>query len=163
MNSAQYKLVVDETIAQIHSLGTIKGGEYAGDKDRLENFKRNARLLDVTPELIWAVYCNKHIDSINQYVQDVQQNRTRPRSESMYGRADDVIVYMILFKCLLKEREALVDPLLTDPPVRAAQIFTCRDPDSSGRCTYIQEKCMLLMNCQFKSRPAGGGGSIGFD
>lgn len=105
MNHADYTVILEETIAAIKELGAVKGGEYAGDGDRLENFKRNAKRLGTIRELVWAVYCNKHIDSINQYVNDLVNGKTRPRSESLAGRADDVIVYMILFKCLLKERE----------------------------------------------------------
>lgn len=101
-----YAKLVESTITKIKELGIVKGGEYAGDSDRLANFRRNAGRLGLTMESIWAVYCNKHIDSINQYVADLQAGKTRPRSESISGRADDVIVYMILFKAMVEERES---------------------------------------------------------
>jgi hypothetical protein len=101
-----YAKLVETTVAKIKELSTVKGGEYAGDLDCLANFRRNAERLGLTMESIWAVYCNKHIDSINQYVSDLQAGKTRPRSESISGRADDVIVYMILFKAMVEEREA---------------------------------------------------------
>jgi hypothetical protein len=103
MNHADFTALIEQTISQIHWLSKTKGGEYAGDVDRLENFKRNGRAIDVSPLLIWQVYCTKHIDSINQFVSDVVNKKQRERSEPLEGRADDIIVYMILFKALYKE------------------------------------------------------------
>lgn len=83
-------------IERISALARDKGGEYAGDHNRLENFVRNAVTLELQPEQVWAVYMNKHIDAINQYVQDMQTGKERVRSEPIPERMLDVIVYMIL-------------------------------------------------------------------
>lgn len=103
---AQYDKLVKATIEQINSLSKLKGGEYAGDVDRLANFRRNAAALGLNMETVWAVYAGKHWDAIQQYVKDLQEGKTRPRAESITGRADDLIVYAILFKAMVEEREA---------------------------------------------------------
>lgn len=95
--------LIASTVQQIQSLSTLKGGEYSGDSDRLANFRRNADAFGTSMELVWAVYAFKHIDAIRQYINDLQSNKTRPRLESLAGRADDIIVYMILFKAMLIE------------------------------------------------------------
>lgn len=100
---SKYNELVKQTIDEILKLGQLKGGEYAGDNDRLANFRRNADRLGLKMEQVWAVYANKHIDAINQYVHDLSTDTTRPRLEGLAGRADDVIVYMILFKAMLIE------------------------------------------------------------
>jgi hypothetical protein len=103
---AEYDKIVEETIEQIRELSALKGGEYAGDYDRLANFRRNADNCGVPMELIWRIYAGKHWDAITTYINDVVNHKDRPRLESLAGRANDLIVYLILFKCMLFERES---------------------------------------------------------
>lgn len=102
---AEWEKLLEDTIIQVRSLATIKGGEYAGDNDRLANFRRNSERLGLPMEAIWGIYIAKHWDSIMQYTQDFIRGKSRPRSESMEGRFDDLIVYAILGKAILRERE----------------------------------------------------------
>jgi hypothetical protein len=99
------KLLAD-TVKQITHLAASKGGEYSGDFDRLANFRRNAERLGLSMEHVWAVYSAKHWDALMQFVQDLSIGKERPRSEPLQGRCDDLIVYLILFKAMLEEREA---------------------------------------------------------
>lgn len=100
---AEYNKMLDETFSTIRELSTKKGGEYAGDTDRLLNFRRNADAAGTTKELIWRVYVSKHWDAIMQYEQDIRNGKTRDRLESLESRVDDIIVYMLLFKAMLRE------------------------------------------------------------
>jgi hypothetical protein len=106
----QYALLVEQTIAQVKSLSSLKGGEYAGDVDRLANFRRNGERLGLPMETVWAVYAAKHWDAVMQYVQDLCSGRERERLEPLAGRLDDIIVYCILFKAMLEERDDLSQP-----------------------------------------------------
>lgn len=101
---AEYATLVNETVETINKLSTLKGGEYAGDVDRLANFRRNGVQMELPMETIWSVYYNKHHDAVMQYVRDLQQGRKRERLESIEGRLDDMIVYCILFKAMVRER-----------------------------------------------------------
>lgn len=103
---AAYDQLVERTISAIRELSTIKGGEYSGDDDRLANFRRNAEKCGVEMTTIWSVYLNKHLDAIQQWVKDCQTGKTRPRSESISGRMDDAIVYLILGKAIVEEMSA---------------------------------------------------------
>jgi hypothetical protein len=108
-----YDKIVAETWETIVELSKKKGGEYSGDHDRLENFRRNGTRLSLPMEVIWSVYAAKHWDAITQYVADLNAGKTRPRMESLKGRCDDLIVYLILFKAMLHEREQITsDPLV---------------------------------------------------
>jgi len=100
-----YSKLLTETWERITELGTKKGGEYAGDHDRLANFRRNGLDLDLPMEVIWRVYAGKHWDAISQYVRDLTTGKTRARMETLAGRCDDLIVYLILFKAMLIDRE----------------------------------------------------------
>lgn len=104
---AAYDKLVEQTVKNIQQLSTLKGGEYAGDTDRLANFRRNADALGLQNEQVWSVYAAKHWDAVMQYVKDLGTGKKRERLESIAGRADDLIVYLILFKALLEDRDAV--------------------------------------------------------
>ena len=101
---SRYDQIVKETVDKIVELGVKKGGEYAGDVDRLANFRRNGDAAGVPMELIWRIYVSKHWDAIMQYERDLRTGKTRPRMEGLDGRVDDIIVYLLLFKAMLLER-----------------------------------------------------------
>lgn len=103
----RYTELVKETVEKINSLSTLKGGEYAGDTDRLANFRRNGTALGLTMEQVWAVYAAKHWDAVMQYVKDLGEGKTRVRAEPIAGRLDDLIVYAILFKAMIDERQTI--------------------------------------------------------
>jgi len=95
--------LIEATFKQALELCQLKGGEYSGDKDALANFRRNGQDCDLPMETIWRVYAGKHWDAVTQYVKDKQQGVQRTRLESIEGRVDDLIVYLILFKAMLTE------------------------------------------------------------
>lgn len=102
----QFDEVTKETIEQIKNLSLLKGGEYSGDIDRLLNFRRNASNLGLDYRQIWGVYAGKHWDALCTYIKDLSTGKERRRLETLEGRCDDLIVYLILFKCMLQEQEA---------------------------------------------------------
>jgi len=101
---SEYQGLVESTIENINRLSKLKGGEYAGDVDRLANFRRNGETLGLPMEVIWAVYYAKHHDAVIQYINDLVAGKKRERLEPISGRLDDMIVYCILFKAMLIER-----------------------------------------------------------
>ncbi len=107
---AEYDSLVSSTIEQVKKLGSLKGGENAGDDDRLANFRRNGLDLGLPMEVIWRVYAVKHWDAIGQYIKDILHGKNRERMESLTGRVDDLIVYALLLKAMLVERERVPLP-----------------------------------------------------
>lgn len=103
----RYNELLKSTMQSIVELSELKGGEYAGDTDRLANFRRNAERWGMTMEQVWGVYVSKHYDAIQQYVQDLASGKDRKRLEGLGSRVDDIIVYMLLFKAMLDERGEL--------------------------------------------------------
>lgn len=103
----RYNKLVENTFTEIKKLSQLKGGEYAGDGDRLANFRRNGTDQGLPMETIWRVYAAKHWDAIGQYCKDRLSGKTRDRLESIQGRADDLITYLILFKAMVDEHESL--------------------------------------------------------
>jgi hypothetical protein len=102
---SRYDEIVAQTMQNVVELGVKKGGEYAGDVDRLANFRRNAEQWGLANmEQCWGVYAGKHWDAITQYIRDLSSGVKRDRLESLEGRVDDVITYCLLFKAMLAER-----------------------------------------------------------
>jgi len=101
---SRYDELVAETVQRVVELGQLKGGEYAGDVDRLANFRRNAANWGMTMEQCWGVYAGKHWDAVCQYIRDLAEGKERVRLESLEGRVDDIITYCLLFKAMLEER-----------------------------------------------------------
>ncbi len=89
----------------MHELTASKGVEYANSDDQLANFKRLSEKLGLTPEAVNLVYLTKHIDAIESYVKNGKSN-----SEPIHGRIEDAILYLILLKSIIVEKEG-VDPV----------------------------------------------------
>lgn len=100
----QWEELLKSSMEHIQLLSVAKGGEYAGDLDRLANFRRNALAAETTMEFVWRIYASKHWDAIMQYELDLRTGKTRPRLEGIDQRVDDMIVYLLLFKAMLLER-----------------------------------------------------------
>jgi hypothetical protein len=75
--------------------------EYAGaDENALGNFERLALMLDINRESILWVYATKHLDGITSYLRGHKSQR-----EDVRGRINDVIVYLILFRAMIDDKE----------------------------------------------------------
>lgn len=105
MKHKVFNKITAATLKEMHKLLVLKGGEYAGDVDRLANFRRNARALGLPMETVWAVYAAKHWDSIQQYIQDLNTGKKRKRLETIESRIDDLLVYLLLLKGIQYERQ----------------------------------------------------------
>lgn len=114
MHPVDFAKVLQETVDSISALQAVKGGEYAADGDRLANFKEASRRLGGSPEKVLLTYLDKHYAALCNFVRDLEAGRSRPRSEPIQGRADDMIVYLILFKALLVERHEVVSAVTAE-------------------------------------------------
>lgn len=101
----QYNKLLEELFDNIRALAKNKGGEYTHGDDRLDNFRRHGNDLNVSMELVWRIYAGKHWDAITTYINDLKDNKDRYRSESITGRAIDLIVYLTLFIAMVEERK----------------------------------------------------------
>jgi hypothetical protein len=111
MNRTDFEKLARETIESTAQLLITKGAEYAGDADRLANFKRGAGLIGVTPLQVALIYASKHFDAISTYVRNDAQGKMQILSEPIEGRFDDLINYCILMKALVAEQGT---PLVTE-------------------------------------------------
>jgi hypothetical protein len=100
MNHVALQAYTQNLLRESAEILTGKGREYAGDDDRLSNFKRGAAATGVSPETVCLIYLTKHLDSIMSYVRDGKEG-----SEPIQGRIADLLNYTILLGALICERE----------------------------------------------------------
>jgi hypothetical protein len=85
-----------------------KGKEYVrSGNDRLDNFKRIARIKKVQPETVLGIYMQKHVDSVDNYVDGLLAGEPvwETASEPIEGRIVDIITYYTLLAGLIAERQ----------------------------------------------------------
>jgi hypothetical protein len=106
MTNAEVEELIKDTFDCILHLREVKAAEYSEDSDVLSNFRRNGEDMGVPMEVIWRVYAGKHWDALSQYVRDIGNGTRRVLSEPIESRIDDLILYLCLFKAMLRERSA---------------------------------------------------------
>ena len=101
-NIERFDELVTKTFLDCSNILKAKGADYAGNKDRYANFKRNAELLGLTKYQVWSVYFNKHVDSL---LNAVKENPETPEthSEAIGERVKDIINYALLFYGMIEE------------------------------------------------------------
>jgi hypothetical protein len=96
---------IEKTFDTCRKVHQSKGIEYANDDtDQLANFKRIATNLGVDPYVPLLTYMTKHWDSINNFVKCATSDAVYTSSEPIEGRVDDLILYAILLKCMIAEK-----------------------------------------------------------
>jgi hypothetical protein len=114
MNTQDLDQLVQSTFAEINRLLVVKGGEYANSEDRLANFKRGAALTGATPLQVLFIYMSKHYDAVASFVQSSAKGQTRPSSEPIEGRLDDLINYCLLAKGLIGEMPKTIEHIAAE-------------------------------------------------
>jgi hypothetical protein len=98
--------MLEQMEVEEHKIMSTKGMEYtAGDlaTDRLSNFYRLGKELDVDPKLVLWIYLKKHLDSIVCFI---KQNKVYS-SESIEGRIHDARNYLVLLNGIIQSQKNL--------------------------------------------------------
>ena len=96
MTFREYNVITEKYIKEILAMAEKKGIEYANSKDRLDNFKRIAKQIGITPEKVAITYAAKHWDSINWAIKTANY-------KDIDGRIADVINYLLLLRAIIFE------------------------------------------------------------
>lgn len=95
------KEILQPTFKRLTELSQTKGKEYTQGEDRLKNFYSTGTDIDLPPIKVLYIFMKKHWDAIKSYIKfgAVQSE------EHINGRIDDMILYLILLKGLIHEKE----------------------------------------------------------
>jgi hypothetical protein len=127
VNQHDFSALVSATVKSTADLLVVKGGEYAGDGDRLANFKRGAALTGCTPLQVAFIYASKHYDGIASFVKTSAAGTPRPSSEPIEGRFDDLINYCLLMKALVVEARNEANERVDDTPSQKDRVSSTRE------------------------------------
>lgn len=95
---------IKKIMQEVLVMAETKGKGYSGKEDSLSNFKTNAIELGMTQFQTWAIYFNKHVDSINNAIKNSPTNPEHGvGSEPIHGRIIDAITYLTILACLIEE------------------------------------------------------------
>ncbi len=98
MSDDQFRDFLEQFQEDMNSLLRTKGTDYTVTSDRLDNFKRVAEAVGVTPMQIWAVYFTKHVIAACNFA------RTgKLESEPIRSRFLDIANYAVLGAALAEE------------------------------------------------------------
>ena len=161
MRTPQFIALLQETHTKMLALTASKGAEYAGDHDQLANFKRLGLEMDETPEKALWHLLKKHTDSLRTYIMDMEKGVTRNYSEPITGRVDDAILYLVLLKALIVEREGLTGDLEPDlrpggPASGSESLEAQFGPGVAPSIEDIQEDVAQWADRVFPNRTAHG-------
>ncbi len=93
-----------QTHATLKRLTGTKGREYRnGDPDVHANFNRLQAMLGIDRHKVLMVFATKHWDSIGNYIRTLGQDGAPALSEPIDGRIDDIILYMLLLKAMIRD------------------------------------------------------------
>ena len=82
-----------------------KHKEYSRGGDKLHNFKRAAEIkANITPETACIGMAMKHISSILDMVDDIENYQELPTERFLTEKTTDAINYLILLEALITER-----------------------------------------------------------
>ena len=84
--------VVSPMVASVQQIFATKGHDYAGDEDRLANFKRIGARLGISPKMVCLVYMMKHLDAT---VTDAQTGSVK--GEPIQEKLKDIVAYAMLY------------------------------------------------------------------
>jgi len=99
MNYQVFASRVASFFAELRTISSSKGVEYANNDDQLANFKRLGARLGVSPEKVAMVLFTKHLDAIDHAL----AHPAAPTSEPVHGRILDAVLYLLLLDALISE------------------------------------------------------------
>ena len=75
MNTKDFEAVLEETLADIEGILSIKAGQYQNGEDRLSNFKRAAATLQCSPQRALIGMLAKHDICLLDMVENLEKGR----------------------------------------------------------------------------------------
>ena len=103
MNVKDFNKLLEARIKMTREVLDSKNKEYASDVDKLHNFKRAGKMLQIAPEYALVGMMVKHTISILDIVDKINNNKEYPTKEMIEEKVGDNVNYLILLEALIKE------------------------------------------------------------
>lgn len=103
MTPELFNQILENRLDKTRSVLSSKAKEYAVGADRLSNFKRAGAMLKQAPEQALIGMWTKHIISILDIVDEIDNGKI-PTIEILEEKITDAVSYLILLEALMCER-----------------------------------------------------------
>ena len=100
-------ILVEKVFSEISFLRESGHKEYAGGENALGNFERLAATLQMSREKVLWTYVTKHLDGIVAWI-----NGHKSQRESVEGRINDAIVYLILLRAMVEDSQEVKEEVI---------------------------------------------------
>jgi hypothetical protein len=98
MTDGEFLQFIEDTLREIIALRQVKSVDYSDPDDAFSGLRRVAGEMEISEAKTLLVFMAKHWDTVRQYV-----NRGDGRSsEEIADRINDMILYLILLKAVMK-------------------------------------------------------------
>ena len=105
MNPKEFDRLLNRRIRIIKRVLLSKNKEYATLHDKLHNFKRAGKMLQCTPETALIGMWTKHVISILDIVDKIENEKEYPSRKILNEKITDSINYLILLEALIVEKK----------------------------------------------------------
>lgn len=96
--------MMDQVFAECQKLRDAGQKEYAHEiENALRNFEQTGKDLGLPREKVLWIFAKKHLDGTLAWI-----NGHRSQRESVRGRINDVIVYLVLLRCMVEDDERIL-------------------------------------------------------
>jgi len=103
MKEKEFNKIVKLRCQKIVDILAKKGAEYSSDNDRLHHYKVASRILNCTNEKALLAQFTKHLVSILDIIDKIDDGQT-PTNCLIEEKIGDAVNYLVLLECVLKER-----------------------------------------------------------
>jgi len=103
MEYEDFKALIQLEFDKMMKIMELKNQEYARGGDKLSNFKTAADFRRREPESMCFEYCTKHLVSLSDLINDLENDIHRPLP-LWAEKITDAVNYLFLLKALLQER-----------------------------------------------------------
>lgn len=104
MNRQGFNKELDKLFDSIRQKFAVKGDEYATEQSVFANFDKGSRVTGLPPELVLDGYLTKHYVSYRDML-DTIYSGARPGAELIEEKLGDIILYFILQKIMMENKE----------------------------------------------------------
>jgi hypothetical protein len=102
MTYEEFDVLFELRVKALRETGKTKGLKYTeGSGDRLDNFKREAEAIGLTPLQVWSVYFGKHLSAAKHYI----KTGKNIGEDVCNTHVHDCIMYLFLLEGLIKEQQ----------------------------------------------------------
>jgi len=117
-----FDIDIQSTLQKIKNLLIVKGKEYRRNNNPYHNFESGALVTGQIPERVLHGFFLKHFVSYQDMLNDIEKGNY-PKTEVVEEKFNDMLVYLIIQKAMILERQLNTGVRINNIKVHSAEII----------------------------------------